>query len=93
MITIGWALTFPNVGWISTVKVLAEIFHLEGFFVWHLVMATFIVGTWIILAFLTAMAFWKGKIFLANPEDVIKDSIKELRESEKKSTTPNLSPV
>ena len=77
-------------GWISTIKVLAEIFHLEGFFFWHHIMATFIISAWLILAVLTAVAFWKGKIFLAKPEDVIKDSIKELGDDEKKS---NISPV
>lgn len=74
-----WALTFPNVGWISTIKVLADIFHLEGFYVWHIIMTVFICCTWVVLASLTLLAFWKGKILLADPEDVVKDSRSLLR--------------
>lgn len=60
-------------GWISTVKVLADIFDLDGFYIWHMVMATAMVIIWCVLATLTAMAFWQGKIFMAKPEDVLKD--------------------
>ena len=38
--------------------------------------------TWLVLATLTAIAFWKGEIFLAKDEDVVRDS---LWEKEKKS--------
>lgn len=30
--------------------------------------------TWVVLAGLTATAFWKGKILFASPEDVLKDT-------------------
>ncbi|KII91028.1 hypothetical protein PLICRDRAFT_107381 [Plicaturopsis crispa FD-325 SS-3] len=68
-----WALTFPNVGWISTLRVLGDIFHLEGFFVLHLTMTIIMCITWLILFVLTVLAFWKGKIFMAKEEDVLKD--------------------
>jgi hypothetical protein len=32
---------------------------------------------WVILFSLTVLAFWKGKIFLAKDEDVIKDILEE----------------
>ncbi|KAM5534137.1 hypothetical protein V8D89_012157 [Ganoderma adspersum] len=70
-----WALTFPNVGWISTVRVLGDIFGLRGFFVWHLVMTILMCAVWLILFCLTIWAFAKGKIFMAKPEDVIHDSL------------------
>ncbi|KXN82849.1 Malic acid transport protein [Leucoagaricus sp. SymC.cos] len=34
-----WALTFPNVGWIATLRELGDIFQLRGFYVLHLIMA------------------------------------------------------
>ncbi|KAF9779134.1 voltage-dependent anion channel [Thelephora terrestris] len=64
---------FPNVGFISVIRVLADIFDLPGFIVWHSIMVVFICITWAILFFLTLMAFWRGKIFFANPRDVLND--------------------
>jgi tellurite resistance protein TehA-like permease len=86
-LSLGWALTFPNVGWISTIRVLADIFHLEGFYIWHTIMATLMASTWVVLIILTAMAFWKGKIFMAKPEDVLKDARKGLFDDEKQPRT------
>ena len=60
-------------GFISVIRVLADIFDLPGFIVWHCIMVIFICVTWAVLFFLTLMAFWRGKIFFANPEDVIND--------------------
>lgn len=54
---------------------LGDIFDLEGFYVWHLLMAILMCTVWLILFTLTALAFWKGKIFMAKDEDVIKDTI------------------
>ena len=65
---------FPNVGFISVIRVLADIFDLPGFIVWHTIMVVFICITWAVLFFLTLMAFWRGKIFFATPEDVLKDT-------------------
>ncbi|EIW57040.1 uncharacterized protein TRAVEDRAFT_151665 [Trametes versicolor FP-101664 SS1] len=70
-----WALTFPNVGWISTIRVLGDIFKLKGFFIWHLIMAIIMTTVWAVLFVLTVLAFCKGKIFLAKSEEVIKDSL------------------
>lgn len=69
-----WALTFPNVGWISALRLLGDIFHLEGFYVAHLFFVVLMCTTWAILAVLTAMAFWRGKILFAAPEDVLRDT-------------------
>ena len=65
---------FPNVGFISVIRILADIFDLPGFIVWHTIMVVFICITWVVLFFLTLMAFWRGKIFYAKPEDVLKDT-------------------
>jgi tellurite resistance protein TehA-like permease len=72
-----WALTFPNVGWIATMRVLGDIFELEGFIVMHLLMTILMCVTWGILFVLTVVAFFKGKIFNSKPEDVLKDSLDE----------------
>ena len=60
-------------GFISAIRTLADIFDLPGFIVWHDIMAVFICLTWAVLFFLTLMAFWRGKIFFADPDDVLKD--------------------
>lgn len=60
-------------GFISVIRVLADIFDLPGFIVWHTVMVVFICITWVVLFFLTLMAFWRGKILFAKPEEVLKD--------------------
>ena len=94
---LGWALTFPNVGFIATIRVLADIFDLPSFYVWHIIMVVLICITWLVLFFLTLMAFWRGKILMAKPEDVVIDSmsskeLEELEEFEKSSmrtTTPD----
>ncbi|KAI0742252.1 voltage-dependent anion channel-domain-containing protein [Daedaleopsis nitida] len=70
-----WALTFPNVGWISTVRVLGDIFNLPGFHTWHLVMTILMCSVWLVLFCLTVWAFVKGKIFLAKPEEVLQDTL------------------
>ena len=90
----GWALTFPNVGFIATIRVLADIFDLQSFYVWHIIMVVLICITWLVLFFLTMMAFWRGKILMAKPEDVVIDSMspKEIQEMEKmsmRSETPD----
>ncbi|KAK7692818.1 hypothetical protein QCA50_004453 [Cerrena zonata] len=68
-----WALTFPNVGWILCIKKFGDIFELRGFYIWHFTMVILMCATWIILFVLTVVAFWKGKIFMASEEDVLKD--------------------
>jgi tellurite resistance protein TehA-like permease len=70
---LGWALTFPNVGWISTLRVLGDTLQIPGFFVLHTIMAILMCTVWVVLFGLTAVAFWKGKIFLAAEEDVLRD--------------------
>lgn len=60
-------------------------------------MVAFICVTWLVLFFLTLMAFWRGKILMAAPEDVVMDSmsskqLEELEEMEKmrwRSETPD----
>jgi len=88
-----WALTFPNVGWISTVRLLGDTFNLKGFYIWHMVMTVIMCAIWIILIFLTGLAFWKGKIFYAKDEDVLKDILVKELEDEKKEARGNFSHV
>lgn len=73
ILDVGWALTFPNVGWISTLRVLGDTLQIPGFFVLHTIMAILMVTVWVVLFGLTAVAFWKGKIFLAAEVDVLRD--------------------
>ncbi|KAI0697770.1 voltage-dependent anion channel [Cytidiella melzeri] len=77
-----WALTFPNVGWIACIRLLGDIFEVKGLFIWHTVMAVLMCLVWLVLFTLTALAFWKGKIFMAKDEDVIKDILVMDYESE-----------
>ena len=56
-------------------RVLGDIFNIQGFFVWHLVMTVLMCAVWVVLFALTVLAFWKGKIFLAKDEDVWKDTV------------------
>lgn len=66
-------MTFPNVGWISTLRALGDALNIPGFFTLHAIMAVLMCIVWLILFSLTAVAFWKGKIFLAAETDVLKD--------------------
>jgi len=68
-----WALTFPNVGWISSLRVLGDTLQIPGFFVLHAIMAVVMCAVWVVLFGLTALAFWKGQIFLAAEADVLRD--------------------
>jgi len=78
----GWALTFPNVGWISSLRVLGDTLQIPGFFVLHAIMAVVMCAVWVVLFGLTALAFWKGQIFLAAEADVLRD---EKRVAEKET--------
>ncbi|TFK40496.1 voltage-dependent anion channel [Crucibulum laeve] len=70
-----WALTFPNVGWIATLRILGRIFQIKGFTIVHLIMTILMCITWAVLFVLTLVAFFNGRIFISKPEDVLKDSI------------------
>lgn len=63
------------VGWISVIRVLGDIFGIPGFYTWHLVMAVLMCVVWFVLFALTGYAFWKGIIFLADDEEVRKDTM------------------
>ncbi|KAH9967578.1 voltage-dependent anion channel-domain-containing protein [Russula dissimulans] len=76
-----WALTFPNVGWISSLRVLGDTLQIPGFFVLHTIMAVVMCGVWVVLFGLTALAFWRGQIFLAAEADVLRDE-KRVAENE-----------
>ena len=75
------------VGWISTVRLLGDTFEIEGFYIWHMVMAILMCTVWVILFVLTALAFWKGKIFMAKDEDVIKDILEEKADQSRSETS------
>ena len=72
---------FYTVAWISTLRVLGDTLNNPGFYVVHIIMAVLMCGTWLVLFGLTILAFWKGKIFLARGEDVLRDT-KAVREGE-----------
>lgn len=44
-------------------------------------MTTLICIVWLVLIILTGMAFWKGKIFLAKDEEVLRDEMEKLQGS------------
>ncbi|KAF8657318.1 hypothetical protein AX16_002240 [Volvariella volvacea WC 439] len=69
-----WALTFPNVGWIATLRVIGEIFDIRGFAIIHLIMAILMCITWAVLFVLTVLAFCRGLIFNSEDEEVIRDA-------------------
>ncbi|KAK0460049.1 voltage-dependent anion channel-domain-containing protein [Desarmillaria tabescens] len=77
-----WALTFPNVGWISVTRTLGDIFGIEFLYIIHLCLTIVMVLTWIILFVLTIVAFWKGLIFKSKEEDVLKDILPAYNEHE-----------
>ena len=61
-------------GWILTLRRFAVIFNLNFFNIWNLVMTIILCITWLILVYLTSLAFYKGKIFISSPEDILKES-------------------
>jgi hypothetical protein len=61
------------VGWISTLRVLGDTLQIPGFYVLHTIMAVLMCTVWVVLFGLTALAFWKGKIFFATEADVLRD--------------------
>ncbi|KAF9042662.1 hypothetical protein BDZ89DRAFT_273056 [Hymenopellis radicata] len=69
-----WALTFPNVGWISATRGLGDAFDFHALYTIHLVMTIIVCVIWGVLAVLTALALWRGKILKSSPEDVLKDT-------------------
>ncbi|KZT18856.1 hypothetical protein NEOLEDRAFT_89147 [Neolentinus lepideus HHB14362 ss-1] len=82
-----WALTFPNVGWINTLKVLGDIFNVQGFYVAHLVMTIAICLTWGVLFALTLVAFWRGEIFMADGREVVEGRRRRSGESWRSAST------
>lgn len=71
--TIADAAPALPVGWISALRLLGDIFHLEGFYTIHLIMVVLMCATWLLLMGLTGWAFWRGEIFFAKDEDVLRD--------------------
>jgi tellurite resistance protein TehA-like permease len=68
-----WALTFPNVGWISCIGALGNALDIKGFFDIQVVFVIIMAVIWVILAVFTAVAFKRGLILNAKPEDVVND--------------------
>ncbi|THU98330.1 hypothetical protein K435DRAFT_661189 [Dendrothele bispora CBS 962.96] len=85
-----WALTFPNVGWINTTRALGDLLNVRGLKLIHIVLTIAMAITWCTLIVLTALAFWKGLIFLSREEDVLQDKILSRRSSfEEKRQVPD----
>jgi len=68
-----WALTFPNVGWISAMRAIGDVLQIEFFFTLHAIFAFLMLVIWCILIVLTGVAIFRGVILKSKPEDVIKD--------------------
>jgi len=69
-----WALTFPNVGWIATLRVLGDALNIKFFYILHAIFAFLMLAVWCVLIILTGYAIWKGVILKSKPEDVIRDT-------------------
>ncbi|PPQ78757.1 hypothetical protein CVT25_010760 [Psilocybe cyanescens] len=74
-----WAVTFPNVGWIATLRLLGDIFDISGFHTLHKVLAIAMLVVWTVLFILTITAFVTGRIFISTEQDVIRDSERKSR--------------
>ncbi|PBK67190.1 hypothetical protein ARMSODRAFT_1020683 [Armillaria solidipes] len=77
-----WALTFPNVGWISTTRIMGDIFGIEFLYTIHLCLTIAMVLTWFTLFVLTVVALCRGLIFKSKEEDVLKDILPAHNEHE-----------
>jgi hypothetical protein len=51
------------------------VFKIKGFATLHLILVICMCTAWVVLAGLTALAFWRGKIFFASAEDVLRDGL------------------
>jgi hypothetical protein len=54
---------------------LGDTFNIPAFYVLHLIMVVIMCAVWLILFVLTIYAFWRGEIFFAKPEDVVRDAV------------------
>ena len=72
--SLGWALTFPNVGWIGSLGALADALGVRWLRVVQTVCALMLVGVWTVLAVLTVVAFWRGLILKSHEESVLADT-------------------
>ncbi|KAI0036945.1 voltage-dependent anion channel-domain-containing protein [Vararia minispora EC-137] len=68
-----WALTFPNVGWIASTGALGNALNIPGLFDVQIVFVIAMAFLWLILVAFTAVAFKRGLILIAKPEDVLDD--------------------
>jgi len=69
----GWSLTFPNVGWILVLRKLGQLFNIHGFYIWFIIMTVLMSITWLVLFTFTGLAMWKGRIFMASPQDILEE--------------------
>ncbi|KAH9480669.1 Malic acid transport protein [Psilocybe cubensis] len=84
-----WAVTFPNVGWIATLRLLGDIFDIAGFHTLHKVLAIALLAVWTLLFILTITAFVTGRIFISTEQDVMKDK-QRLRRRSRSETSARL---
>ena len=70
----GWALTFPNVGWIGCLGALADALNVPGLRTVQIIFVVVLAIVWTILAVLTVLAFCRGLIFYDKADDVIADA-------------------
>ncbi|KAI0029364.1 voltage-dependent anion channel [Vararia minispora EC-137] len=78
-----WALTFPNVGWISTIGALSDVLSIPGLADVQVIFVIMIGFLWLILFTLTIVAFKRGLILCAKDEVVIKDMEEDMEKKEK----------
>ena len=83
MYSSGWALTFPNVGWIGSLGALSDALKIPGLRTVQVVCVVVIAGLWLVLATLTLVAFWRGLILRSQCDAVLADAEHKLFVSEK----------
>ncbi|KAK0188355.1 voltage-dependent anion channel-domain-containing protein [Armillaria mellea] len=84
-----------GLGWITATRSLGDIFQIQGFFTFHLVMTILMCITWLLLFIFTVIAICEGRIFKSRKEDVIRDIQAEESEgapARKTEDSPMISP-
>jgi len=61
------------VGWILVLRKLGQLFNIHGFYIWFIIMTVLMSITWLVLFTFTGLAMWKGRIFMASPQDILEE--------------------
>ena len=65
-------------GWVLTFRVLGNAFNSRALFILHIVCCIVLLVVWLVLFSFTLIAFQKKFILISEPEDIVKDSLREI---------------